>query len=948
MKRTIELYINGNRADLDANGLILMNYAFTDLEKPTAVKNSYSKQITLPGTATNSAIFGHICRVDRRTSTGFVAGAKTPFEAFNELGEKVLAGYLRLDNVVCRGNIVTGYKVTLFGGLGGFFYALSYDDNGDKRTLASLDYYTGGVDELDFKINATNVLAAWARLDTWPRPSTPQSIWDVINFAPAYNGIPDGNFSADKAIVKATDVGLAASKTIDGVTYQAQTDGSVLVNLAKAHTEWEVKDLRSYLQRPVLSMRAFMLAICNPANNGGYEVEMDEWIQQEVQELYKALPMLPSLSSIREEEGNYHLYSLPSVVTTSGSWAPVSSIQESVDTNTTITAQIRLANYFRVNDSTAGSNLYLQSSYVEGPRTGTRTYYYKQAIIFTQLLAVADGAVVAGSTIHCQLASARVMGKYTPSDIADVCGYTPAYAAEYEPTCNEMGNDGLIVTARSSHAPYGNFVGLGGITYQVEAVGVTAYRLAISCYVVEWHETYVQSQTGGGSGSGNGWRPPVLVDVTSYGIKPTLMLSSSESFATRSADGAWLLASTISGRQWYILSYRTSSEVRSGALIDKASLLSSKHTPAEYLISLVKILGGVFRYDIVAKKVYIGSRNAFYNTGQGVIDLTKRVDRSKDITITPLVAASKWYDFVLEQAQGSFATEYKAIYGVEAGIQRVNTGYEFDAKAQDMMDGNVYRQAITCLEHGPYYCAILVGSAFRPPVFIDKGNTYTLWSATDGKNVEIDIQRPPSSASIEYLNEYGHIGYDVELNWKLQLHDKENKPLDGEDILCYYSGGDRYPYFKVSDDTAVMASINDGTMCWDLNPGDSDGPMVPSFMRFLTNTEWKVLEMLDFGMAREYNIPYITFANDCTRYQRGWQAWMRDRLDQDTKVMKCRVDLSGLQVGPELLRRFYYYGGSIWVLNKISNYSLTTWDPAECEFIQVQDMANYTNGQILD
>ena len=38
----------------------------------------------------------------------------------------------------------------------------------------------------------------------------------------------------------------------------------------------------------------------------------------------------------------------------------------------------------------------------------------------------------------------------------------------------------------------------------------------------------------------------------------------------------------------------------------------------------------------------------------------------------------------------------------------------------------------------------------------------------------------------------------------------------------------------------------------------------------------------------------------------------------------------------------------MWVLNKITNYSLTTWDTAECEFVQVRDMDNYMNGQIID
>ena len=84
-----------------------------------------------------------------------------------------------------------------------------------------------------------------------------------------------------------------------------------------------------------------------------------------------------------------------------------------------------------------------------------------------------------------------------------------------------------------------------------------------------------------------------------------------------------------------------------------------------------------------------------------------------------------------------------------------------------------------------------------------------------------------------------------------------------------------------------------------------------------------------------------------TLYQRYWQVYIRDRFNRDTRVLKCRVHLDGLQVGQGLLRRFFWYEGSLWALNKISNYSLTTWDPVECEFVQVQDKDNYTNGQTL-
>ena len=60
MRRKIELYINGTLADLSDQGLVLFNYSLTDLQKPTAVKNGFSKQITPPGTPQNDFIFRHI------------------------------------------------------------------------------------------------------------------------------------------------------------------------------------------------------------------------------------------------------------------------------------------------------------------------------------------------------------------------------------------------------------------------------------------------------------------------------------------------------------------------------------------------------------------------------------------------------------------------------------------------------------------------------------------------------------------------------------------------------------------------------------------------------------------------------------------------------------------------------------------------------------------------
>ena len=164
MRRTIELYINGARVDLDADALILFNYRFEDMSNPTIVKNSYSQTITLKSTDTNNRVFGAFYRSDRMvTGVQFDPKRKVPFQIFDD-GTLLESGYAKLEQVITKNGRAHEYRVGLFGGLGSFFYALSYDDNGNKRTLASLDFGR----DIGFQINASTVWQAWNALQAGP------------------------------------------------------------------------------------------------------------------------------------------------------------------------------------------------------------------------------------------------------------------------------------------------------------------------------------------------------------------------------------------------------------------------------------------------------------------------------------------------------------------------------------------------------------------------------------------------------------------------------------------------------------------------------------------------------------------------------------------------------------------------------------------------------------
>lgn len=920
MKRKIYLYIADQQADLGDDTLVLMNYAFTDVQKPTAVKNSYSKQVTLPGTPTNNAIFGHYSRPDRRTFAGFNALRRTPFTIMDETGKVLQNGYLKLDSITRKGEIVTGYKVTLYGGLGAFLYALAFDDAGEKRTLADLDYLGGGSGELDFKITAANVRAAWNRINGDP-PSEYNSIWDVINFAPAYNGVPDGDFDADKAIGYAGSMGLETG-IVDGDKTYNPNGGYVLINLAKKHTEWDMKDLRCYLQRPVLSMRAFLVAVGKWATANGYSFDYSDIPENTYRILWKTLPMIPSLGSFKQEEGDIVATFNNNGTTTTQNVLPSSVSLSGVTAGMEVTAKVSSFMLgFKSPDTTANPG-YLGTRFHP---SYSQLAYGVHTIIFVQLLGYSGNAIIAASPARCY-ADGEMKGLYaTPAKMAELAGFTPTFTDEMESAIVQL--DRLFLASNTSQGYFNYFYG-----QEISVKGGSFSSLRLSIHTYRFYGSYKMR-------SYQVYEPFQFISALDTGVLPEWFQSQQTYNSLKAVNAAW-----VEGRG--SASFRSNSALRSGALVEKVKLLSSKYTPTDYLLSLATQFGWVFSYDEVAKRLTILRRDTFFNTGEDTIDLSARVDRSQDITITPNYAGARVYEFAPEVAPGHFAQEYANTYGIDYGIQRVDTGYQFDAAPVDLLDKSVFRAAATILESGPYWNFIFVDGRFQPSVFLDNGNTYTMWAA-DGTSKNFDVPTIPSNAQIEYVNDYGHNGYDNEFAWKLDLHDADGNGVDGEDILVYYSGIDGYDRWNLSDDTAIMLAINNNKPCWRIYYTTAR-ISIPDFQRYDTNTEWRVEGSLDFGTPKGVNIPLINFNEGSSAYEKGWAAFIRDRYDQDTKVMKCRVNFQGIQVGPELLRRFFYYEGSIWVLNKITNYSLTTWDPVECEFIQVRDKANYTNGQNWD
>lgn len=872
----LRLYIDGQLADLGDTALVQMNYTAEELSNPTIVKNSYSQQVTLQGTPTNNKLFGGIFQLDRATKGGgatnsgvfFNPLAKTPFVIMDEKNAIVERGYMRLDNIERKDAGVT-YKVTLFGGLGEFFYNLSYDDAGEKKSLASLHYTSArsSENELDFIISASSVSLAWEAM----KSGATSGIWSVINFAPAYNGLPADSLTPDKAIIRPALADLQTSITEDDVTYST-VDGWALVNLGKEYTEWQTKDFRSYLQRPVVSMRKIIEACCDAQNNGGFNVELDTAFFNEDNPYFTrtwvTLPMLNTLE-IAESNGTSAL---------------------------------------TFDEDNFGDNVisvYPDTSLQGAASSVSITLSPKCLCSATNEAVYLSNGVAASNFVRMRL---RVVG-------VDVTDQQATPWVSFGSFGVQDSGASKTITGYFDVDSEGVGVWNGGVaTFSLnELSSVTHIYIDVEeVWNIQTHTLYTASHD--------------VVSTSGYGLKNGGGEATYEGFIN----------------------------ARSGSRVTKAMLLSTENTPADYFISFCKMFGLCLYYDKVSGDVRVMTRDTFYD-GEA-INIAQRIDYGSAITIKPFVFDAKWYNFGQECEGCQFADYYKSVYGRAYGLQRVNTGYSFDANEKELLDGLAFKGAVEVSERSKYNINIWRGGTGGyipedatpiPTVTLDVGNTYSLFDA-EGNSHEIDLPTARSTDFIEYYNMV-YKGYDIGIGGRMQFHEDEDGEADGSDVMVFYrgfsSGGTAQSQFRLSDDLSVMGRLNDKEPCWMLNGGTSLEGM-PLFGRYIYNGD-EISHSLDFGVPSEIDIPDILHGEGVALYARGWEAYLSDRYDVDAKVVTCKVDFRGVEVGQHLLRKFFYFEGCWWVLNKIINYNLADEDRVvDCEFVKVKDKNNYTKGQI--
>lgn len=951
MNKDIRLYLDGQRVEWSKVPDILLTYQRTDYTNPTVVKNTYSKTLTIDGTPTNNDIFNHIWKLDRIMDDDFTLfnpSQRVSFELFNdaEIAEK---GYAKLNSIKKNGYKIA-YNITLYGGLGSFFYNLAYDIDTDKeKTLADLNFMGGSNpdDEFDFEIRKETVYDAWEALKRYGSNSGNNKKYDYFNFMTAYNGLPD-EFDSDKVLINTNGAsGMTVRYTNnsgvqyttlpmsinDGSTSYTPYNGYIYGEMRRECSEWEMRDLRSYLQRPILSVKGFFNAIKNPINNGGYNVVLDSEFFSSGNPYYSkafiTLPMLDSSSITDDDVKDWGFYCNGKEIEERPRfmYMRISSVDPMGDTPDILRFKCEIHSTFT---GATANTLYT-------------TCIYHSSGMGTDGAPVGDYEAVNSTAIQFYINKNGELGTANVDDIA---------------------SSNRIVL--SSKLPNGNFWD-GGASWNDMPPTNHTRQVSIGTWKKYSGNDYVWTMEDGTTEMDIELETNFINTIPLIGFMTKSVCRHDLQRCGQAYDAQYYPSraemnnhsfSHLYGEYPVDLGsekvYRGGYTVRSYQQMKKKNLLSGMEgTPCDWLLSYCKLFGLFISKDKVKDTIYIQMRKNWYKNQK--IDLEDVIDRSKNIDVTPLTFESKWYNFNYNESEGKFLEKYKDAYSQDFGKQLIDTKYNFDADEIDLLEDNRFNNGLTCLEKSNYYNIKKDVKDFTifpclydwcTVTYYNNGNTHDIYMALPAGTTTTVMNENTPKEFYDFLP-------------KLQFCGSDNDSVDGDGVLVFFGGmksTGNIDYW-LTDDVEEMFDNGDNA-CWlqtqsEWNQsGDEKIAIevhnIPSFSRYMVYNNI-ITASWDFGYTKELYVPYYRYDvnRTPTMYENFWKAYIQDLYSVNTRNVECSVALNSNDVY-EFMKKFYWWDNSYWVCTKVQDFDIALDKSTLCSFTKVNDISAYFDTPTFD
>ena len=946
----IDLLINDFPVDLSDEGIsILFQRQRTDYTNPTIVRNSFTKTIKLPGTKTNNSIFSNLWKLDKyiniNNGGGFIPSKREPFLLLKD-GNLVEQGYVKLNNIVwnSKTNSYT-YEVTLYGELGNLLYGLSYNidsvtEEVSPLTLADLDFGFNG-----FKITKNLIDYAWKRLDGDSSTTGDKyKLFDTINFMVSYDGIPSANnfdtkkvwCSVDRnAAVRWKDQNYYANQfpseiVQDEVTYKYintkftrmdPEDHYGLMELKKELTPLEMRDLRSYLLRPVVRISKIFEAIGNYINTHyGYTIDLSDsfFRSTEFTSTWMTLPMLYEINPDVETGTVFTKKQLFSETSSPASYlisyCKTYGIYLDVDYYTKKLVLKRLPHFFdsgKINELKIDLSKEIKitplsfdkASYTFDYDEGEGEFLDK----YKDIYGIQYGSKKVNTGYRFDASTAPYIDNNIFRQGVDSLDQSIYYKYPYA-VRNTFGTDMLFAYP----------VGL------MDEANLPTYKL----FNVDTFNTTGEVKTVDGEMIPN-WYPGV--NTSSSGVQVYNIINSGYQFMN-----VW----------WAGLRQNIWQDS-----FPKLQFHSEDNKSVDGKNVLVRFDG--FRYSSYGRISNTEDRT-FWNVesyNDGTIDATKvnYLLSDDNVYLKSLIGTNCYYDNPIPD------------FSVNNYILRINKipsfvrgGYNYSRRSVinpafyvasfNTENFSTSSSSVTIPGKTPsYYITAINTSSGRQYAYFTNNSIYN-----NHKYFIAAAIKTNDASTIRSGNEYAHpdiIGST--LIDKKDISYTTGVQLIGSIVQATTSGYNKITSLSTYDVTSPVNFYTYYLIAYDLTELGLENTIttVDAAITYFGLTEKKVgylydlTRTLDFGVSREMYVPSCTYDKGIGVFDVYWSDYISDVYSINTKVFDCHCYLDNID---EVFREFYYYDNSLWILSKMVDWNIET-KLCKATFIKVNDIINYTS-----
>ena len=931
----IELYINNTLVDLDQGSndtfSILLQKTRTDYTNPTILKNSFTKTVSLPGTDSNNKLFNQIWKLDRTQWKGaFNPSHRAPFLLLED-GSLVECGYVKLDKVkISKTNT---YDCTFYGELGNILYGLTYrtvEESEDTipLTLGDLIYDQ----DLKFGINKDIVLSAWNRLDSLD--SGTASIYDTINFAVCYDGIPEAeNFDPKKILTSIKDVNgvreasvfwdgetylpkeFPQGKTVDGKYYgylnlrQARLDpeGSfILAELKNGITPIEARDFRSYLNRPILRVKKVFEAIRRYMTaNLSWDLDLSDpfFDSDEYKSQWITLSMLSEINPNVESGTVFSQSELLSHTSSPSSYlisyCKIYGIYIEPDIQTHKLKLIRLPRFF--SDKVTDLKLDLSQGIEVTPLSFDKSSYTfdygegqaENVKAYKEKYGIAYGSKKVNTGFRFDASTAKYINNNIFNIASDAIEQSGYYKFNFDPIT--QWNFPVSVAAQAeppemkyfrvdqtTHKPIFNDDG------SIDSYGATMTRGRYSIDTpIQWGYEYADNRWSG------------LTKGIWNDTHARLQFHGENNKATDGKNVLIRYNGKSSAKAGYVLSYNsTPTDIKSddNIFVDNIDFSGvNNRGKLTYLVSddnpfVKQIVGSNCYYD----KFYMETNEPYLD----VIDSLPLFNR---------VEIDYSSDYISFEKHSGWSTS--DIHYVSTTGTTTTTGKDYITSSVDWS-----------MSYGNY-------GYIKFPNFQTNHNYLIISKMRSNTNGDLYVGLVSGTVSYyntNLVNDYG--------GWKLTA------------AIC--NSNFLTPRLKIYN--SVKSGVVETSVAWvtviDLDKINLYFTSAADALKYFKYDQYNnygfpymINNTLDFGTPREIFIPATSILPEIDIYNRYWSRYISDVYNVNTRIIKCKAFIQDIH---SAFREFYYYDNSLWILSKVEDWNSNT-KLCNATFTKVNDKKNY-------